>query len=151
MKKLCSLIILSISLSLTYNLVAQTVFVNKTDSKYHLLSCRYLDPNHDSLNISFAIKKGLGACPVCNPTAKNASSSGSMGTSKSMDPSKGMGDSKSMGAPKSMEKSGMNQKENSSANVAAQQCAVLDKDGKRCIGMAEPGSVYCWEHRNYKK
>jgi hypothetical protein len=151
MKKLCCLLILSIFLSLTFNLVAQTVFVNKTDSKYHLLSCRYLDPNHDSLDISFAIKKGLGPCPVCNPTAKNASSSGSMGSSKSMEPSKGMGDSKSMGAPKSMEKSGMGQKENSSANVAAQQCAVINKDGKRCIGTAEPGSVYCWEHRNYKK
>jgi hypothetical protein len=70
---------------------------------------------------------------------------GSMGASKSMDAPK------SMDSPKSMEKSGMGQKVNSSTNVAGQQCAVINKDGKRCIGTVEPGSVYCWEHRNYKK
>jgi hypothetical protein len=56
-----------------------------------------------------------------------------------------------MGAMKSMEKSGMKQQMNSSANTAGQQCAVINKDGKRCIGTAEPGSIYCYEHRNYKK
>jgi len=40
---------------------------------------------------------------------------------------------------------------NSSVNTAGQQCAVINKDGKRCVGTPEPGSIYCWEHRNYKK
>jgi hypothetical protein len=136
MKKLIKLLILSVLLTSATNVIAQTVYVNKADSKYHLLTCKYLDPSHDSLNMAFAIKKGLGACPVCNPSVQGASSSGSMG---------------SMGAPKSMEKSGMGQQVNSSANVAGQQCAVINKDGKRCIGKTEPGSIYCWEHRNYKK
>jgi hypothetical protein len=142
MKKLFKLFFLSVFLTSAANVFAQTVYVNKTDSKYHLLTCKYLDPSHDSLSMAFAIKKGLGECPVCNPSGKGTSSSGSMGS---------MGAPKSMDAPKSMEKSGMGQQVNSSANVAGQQCAVINKDGKRCIGKAEPGTIYCAEHRNYKK
>jgi hypothetical protein len=142
MKKLFKLLILSVFLTSATNVFAQTVYVNKKDSKYHLLTCKYLDPSHDSLDMTFAIKKGLGECPVCNPSGKATSTSGSMGT---------MGAPKSMDAPKSMEKSGMGQRVNSSANVAGQQCAVINKDGKRCVGKAEPGSIYCWEHRDYKK
>jgi len=133
MKKLLSLIVLSIILTSTVNLFAQTVFTNKADSKYHLLSCKYLDPSHDSLDMTLAVKKGFSPCDVCKPTAQSASGSGSMG----------MGASKSMGTAKSMEKS--------SSNMTVKQCAVIEKDGKRCIGEAESGSVYCWEHRNYKK
>ena len=142
MKKLLKLLIFFIFLTSTVNVIGQTVYVNKTDSKYHLLSCRYLDPSHDSLDMALAIKKGLGPCSVCKPTAKSASSSGSMGS---------MDTPKSMDAPKSMGKSGMNKQVNSSTNVAGQQCAVINKDGKRCIGKAEPGSIYCWEHKDYKK
>ena len=136
MKKLLSLLILTVILTSTVNVFAQTVYTNKADSKYHLLTCKYLDPSHDSLNMAFAIKKGFGACPVCKPSAQGASSSGSMG---------------SMDAPKSMEKSGMGQPVNATTNPASKQCAVIEKDGTRCIGQTEPGSVYCWEHRNYKK
>jgi hypothetical protein len=142
MKKLLSLLVLSVILTSTINVFAQTVYTNKADSKYHLLTCKYLDPSHDSLDMAFAIKKGFGACPVCKPSAQGASSSGSMGS---------MGAPKSMDAPKSMEKSGMNQQMNSSTNTANEQCAVIGKDGKRCTGMVEAGSIYCWEHRNYKK
>jgi hypothetical protein len=145
MKRLLKLLVLSIFLTSTINVSAQIVYVNKTDSKYHLLSCRFLDPSHDSLDMSLAIKKGLAPCSVCEPSAKSKSSSGSMGTSGSM------GNSNSMGAPKSTGKSGMKEQVNSSVNRASQQCAVINKDGKRCIGTAEPGSIYCWEHRNYKK
>jgi hypothetical protein len=139
MKKLLSLLVLSILLTSTINVFAQTVYTNKADSKYHLLSCKFLDPSHDSLDMTFAIKKGFSPCSVCKPSAQGASSSGSMGAPNSMS------------APKSMEKSGMKEQVNSSASVAGQQCAVIEKDGKRCVGKVEPGSVYCWEHRNYKK
>ena len=142
MKKLLRLLILSVFLTSAANVIAQTVYVNKTDSKYHLLTCKYLDPSHDSLDMTFAIKKGLGECPNCNPSGKGASSSGSMGS---------MSAPKSMDAPKSMEKSGMGQQVNSSANTAGQQCAVINTDGKRCTGKAEPGSIYCREHKDYKK
>jgi hypothetical protein len=142
MKKLFKFLILSAFLTSAINVFAQTVYVNKADSKYHLLTCKYLDPSHDSLDMAFAIKKGFGACPVCKPSAQGASSSGSMGS---------MGAPKSMDAPKSMEKSGMGQQVNATTKVASQQCAVIEKDGKRCIGQTEPGSIYCWEHRNYKK
>lgn len=133
MKKLTGLFILSIFLTSTVNVMSQEVYVNKSDSKYHLLSCKYLDPTHDSLDMTMAVKKGLSPCSVCKPSTKGTSSSGDMG------------------APKSMEMSGMKQKANTSDKAATQQCAVIMKDGKRCTGMAEPGSLYCWDHRNYKK
>jgi len=145
MKELFKLVVLSAFLTAAINVSAQTVYVNKADSKYHLLSCRFLDPSHDSLDMSLAIKKGLAPCSVCKPSSKSKSSSGSMGTSGTM------GNSNSMGATKSMDKSGMKQQMNSSVNTAGQQCAVINKDGKRCTGTAEPGSIYCYEHRNYKK
>ena len=142
MKKLFKLLFLFVFLTSAASVFAQTVYVNKTDSKYHLLTCKYLDPSHDSLSMTFAIRKGLGECPVCNPSGKGASSSGKMDN---------MGAPKSMDAPKNMEKSGMGQQVNSSVNVAGQQCAVINKDGKRCIGKTEPGTIYCAEHKNYKK
>jgi len=140
MKKLIGLLIMSLFMASTSSLVAQTVYVNKTDSKYHLLTCKYLDPSHDSLDMTFALKKGLGACSVCKPNAKGTSSSGSMD----------MDAPNSMSSPKSMDKSGMKKEGDSAANLS-KQCAVIEKDGKRCIGQIEPGSIYCWEHRNYKK
>ena len=151
MKILFKLLIMWVFLTSAINTFAQTVFVNKADAKFHLLSCRYLDPNHDSLDMAFAIKKGLGACDVCKPSAKGASSSGSMGGAGSMGAQGSMAAPGSMSAPKSMEKSGMKEQVNSPANVAAKQCAFINKDGKRCIGEAEPGTVYCWEHKDYKK
>ena len=129
---------MSIILASAINLFSQTVYTNKADSKYHLLTCRYLDPSHDSLDMAFAVKKGFGACPVCKPSAQG-SSSGSMGNANNMS------------APKSMGKSGMDQKGNSSVNTASQQCAAIEKDGKRCVEKAEPGSIYCLKHKNYMK
>jgi hypothetical protein len=142
MKKLLKFLFLLVFLTSATTTFSQTVYVNKADSRYHLLTCKYLDTSHDSLDMTFAIKKGLGACPVCNPGAKGTSSSGSMGS---------MGTTKSMDAPKSREKSGMGQQVNSPANMAGNQCAVINKDGKRCIGKAEPGTIYCTMHKNYKK
>ena len=140
MKKLIGLLIMFVLTASSTSVVAQTVYTNKTDSKYHLLTCKYLDPSHDSLDMMFALKKGLGPCGVCKPDAKGTSSSGSMG----------MDAPNSMSSPKSMDKSGMKKEGNSSANLS-EQCAVIEKDGKRCIGQVEPGSIYCWDHRNYKK
>ena len=76
MKKLLSLLDSVSHLTSTVNVFAQTVYTNKADSKYHLLTCKYLDPR---MNMAFAINKGFGACPVCKPSAQGASSSGSMG------------------------------------------------------------------------
>jgi hypothetical protein len=148
MKKLLKLLVLSLILTSAANAFAQTVYVNKADSKYHLLTCKYLDPSHDSLSMEFAIKKGFGECPVCNPSGKGSSSSGGMG---SMGTPKNSDASKSMDAPKNMGKSMMGQPANSSSNVADDQCAVIEKDGKRCIGKAAPGSIYCLPHKDYKK
>ncbi len=75
MKKLFKLLVLSTFLTSAINVSAQTVYVNKADSKYHLLSCRFLDPSHDSLDMAIAVKKGFSPCSVCNPSAQGGSSS----------------------------------------------------------------------------
>ena len=139
MKTLTKLFILLCFLNFAITVSAQKVYINKGKSDYHLLTCKYLDPAHDSLDITSAVKKGLGACTVCNPNVPGASSSGSMGADKSME------------ATKSVEKSDMMQKNPQSSKVTTSLCTVINSDGKRCPGNAEEGSKYCLEHRNYKK
>jgi len=126
MKILFKLLIMSVFLTSAINVSAQTVFKSKSESKYHLLTCKYLEQSHDSLDLSFAIKKGFSPCGVCSPPTK-------------------VGE-KSNAAPMSMGKTEMKPQMNSSTNVAAKQCAFVDKDGKRCPGEIEAGSIYCWDH-----
>lgn len=128
MKKLFKLLILSVFLTSANNLFAQTVYKSKTESKYHLLSCRYLEQSHDSLDLSFAIKKGFSPCSVCNPPTK-------------------VGQAIKSNAPMNMGKTEMKPQMNSSANVAGQQCAFMMKDGTRCPEKVVAGSIYCLGHK----
>ncbi len=127
MKKLLRLIILSIFLTSTVNVIAQTVFKSKTESKYHLISCKFLDQKHDSLDLSIALKKGYSPCDVCEPPTK-------------------IGEVKKSNASMDMGKSEPKQQMNSSIGTAFKQCVFIDKDGKRCPGEAEKGSKYCLVH-----
>jgi hypothetical protein len=128
MGKLFKLLILTVFLASTINVRAQTVYKSKTESKYHILGCRYLDQSHDSLDLTFAIKKGFSPCKVCNPPTKVGSAT------------------KSSTTPMSMGKTEMKPQMNSSTNVASQQCAFVMKDGTRCPEKAEAGSIYCMGH-----
>ena len=49
MKKLLRLLILSVFLTSVANVIAQTVYVNKTDSKYHLLWKNCFQPHEVSI------------------------------------------------------------------------------------------------------
>jgi hypothetical protein len=129
MKKLIKLLILSVFLTSAINVCAQTVYKSKANSKYHILGCRYLDQSHDSLDLTLAIKKGFGPCPVCNPPTKTSSGS------------------KSNTAPMSMGKTEMQPQMNSSTNVASQQCAFVLSDGTKCPEKAVAGSIYCTVHK----
>jgi hypothetical protein len=33
------------------------------------------------------------------------------------------------------------------SKTASRQCAAITKNGTRCKRRAEPGSIYCWQHR----
>ncbi len=127
MKKLFKLLILSVFMTSTINVFAQTVYKSKSESKYHLLSCRYLEQSHDSLDLSVAIKNGLSPCSKCTPPTK-------------------VGQSTKSNAPMEMGKTDMNQQMNSSTKVTDKQCIFVMKDGKRCTGEVEAGSKYCQMH-----
>lgn len=128
MKELFKLLILSVFLTSTVNVFAQTVYKSKSESKYHLLSCRYLEQNHDSLDLSFALKNGFSPCSVCNPPTK-------------------VGQAIKSNAPMNMGKTEMKPKMNSTTNMTAQQCAFVMKDGMRCPEKAVAGSIYCMGHK----
>lgn len=129
MKKLFKLLILTVFLASAINVCAQTVYKSKAESKYHIIGCRYLDQSHDSLDLTFAIKKGFSPCRVCNPPTKVGSAA------------------KSTTAPMGMGKTEMKPKMNPSTNVSSQQCAFVLSDGTRCPEKAEAGSVYCMVHK----
>jgi hypothetical protein len=129
MKKLFKLLILSVFMCSSINVCAQTVFKSKAESKYHLLSCRYLDQSHDSLDLAFALKNGFSPCSVCNPPTKVGQIV------------------KSSGASMNMGKTEMKQQMNSTTNMADQQCAFVMKDGTRCPEKVEKGSIYCMRHK----
>lgn len=128
MKKLISLLILSIFLTASIDLIAQTVYVTKTGTKYHSDGCRYLSQSKIAIDLASAIKS-YGACSVCKPSTQVGSSSNKNATSTSTQRIE----------PK--------QQVNSSTNVASQQCAAITKAGTRCSRKADAGSVYCWQHK----
>jgi hypothetical protein len=128
MKKVFGLIIVSFFMASTINLFAQTVYKSKVESKYHLLTCRYLDQSHDSLDLSFAIKKGFAPCPVCDPPTK-------------------VGQAVKKNAPMEMGKTDMKPPMNSSTMAADKQCIFVKSDGTRCTKEAETGSKYCMTHK----
>jgi hypothetical protein len=129
MKRLTKLLILSVFLTSTVNVCAQTVYKSKAESKYHMIGCRYLDQSHDSLDLTFAIKKGFSPCSVCNPPTKVGSVT------------------KSTPAPMGMGKTEMKPQMNSSTNVASKQCAFVLSDGTKCPEKAVAGSIYCMVHK----
>ena len=124
-EKAFGLLILSVFLTSTIDVFAQTVYTNKTDSKFHLLTCKYLDPSHDSLDMAFALKKGLGACAVCKPSAR-------------VPRQRSMGTPSSMGAPKSMEKSGMAKEGIHLRILPVSNAQSLRKMGKDALDRSNP-------------
>ena len=129
MKKLISLFILLIFLTTTFDVIAQTVYVTKTGSKYHNDGCRYLSQSKISIDLSAAIAKGYGPCSICKPPTQTVSTSNSKA------------------ATITPEKREVKQQVNSSTNAVSQQCAAITKAGTRCSRKAEAGSIYCWQHK----
>jgi peptidoglycan hydrolase CwlO-like protein len=136
MKKLICLLILSIFLVSTINVSAQTVYITKTGSKYHNDGCRYLSQSKISIDLATAISKGYGPCSVCKPPTQVTSSSNNKITNTNTEKT----------AVKQQINTSAN-KVNQSTNPVSQQCAAITKAGTRCTRKAEPGSIYCWQHK----
>lgn len=128
MKKIFSLLLLSILLTASIDLMAQTVYITKTGAKYHNDGCRYLSQSKISIDLASAISKGYGPCSVCKPPTQATSPS----TNK---PATATPEKKEV------------QKQVTPTNVVSQQCAAITKAGTRCSRKAEAGSIYCWQHK----
>jgi hypothetical protein len=126
MKKLVGLFFLLIFLTTSINVIAQTVYVTKTGSKFHNDGCRYLSQSKISLDLSAAIAKGYGPCSVCKPPTQTSNIKAASATP---------------------EKREVKQQVNSQTNTVSQQCAAITKAGTRCTRKAEVGSIYCWQHK----
>lgn len=46
---------------------AQTVYVTKTGTKYHVADCRYLSQSKIAIELKDAIERGYEPCKVCHP------------------------------------------------------------------------------------
>ena len=128
MKKVISLSILLIFLTTTIDVIAQTVYVTKTGSKYHKDGCKYLSQSKISIDLSAAIAKGYGPCSVCKP------------------PTQAVSTSNSKAAITTPEKREVKQPVNLPTNAVSKQCAAITKAGTRCTRKSEVGSIYCWQH-----
>lgn len=116
--------ILFISLTLGYNISAQTVYTTKTGEKYHTSSCRYLKYSKKEIKLEKAKALGYDACKICKPTTSN--------TKK-----------------KSNSTALTTQKENkttTSKKTTATQCTGKTKAGKRCKRKTKNANGRCYQH-----
>lgn len=130
MKRLLTSFILLIFLICSSNVIAQTVYITKTGTKYHNDGCRYLSQSKIQIDLASAISKGYGACSVCKPPTKVTSTSDVKTTNTTLKETKEV-----------------KQQTNTTNTVSSQQCAAITKAGTRCTRKAEPGSIYCWQHK----
>jgi len=121
------LLFFSILLFCSINVIAQTVYVTRTGSKYHNDGCRYLSQSKIAIDLTDAISKGYGPCSVCKPpTQPTKTSKASQQTEKN--------------------ETSTNQQKSETTST---QCAAITQAGIRCTRKAEPGSIYCWQHQGY--
>jgi len=64
---------LIVLLSLSFTIVAQTVYVTKTGKKYHSENCRSLSHSKIEITLSKAQEYGYSACSVCKPPTESSS------------------------------------------------------------------------------
>ena len=123
--------ILLITLSVTFsiNLSAQTVYVTKTGEKYNKSICKYLKYSKKETTIKKAKSLGYSACKVCKPTMDN--------TAKIPDTSLYL-------VPKS--DSNTNKSATKIKNVTSTRCKGKTKKGVRCKRMTKNSNGRCYQH-----
>ncbi len=111
-------------------LLAQTVYVTNSGSKYHTSNCSYLRSSSIPITLAEANQKGYGPCSRCDPPIY---SEGNTSNNKSnlLDDSK------------------LREKLNSTSPTST-QCKAITKKGTQCSRNAQEGSDYCWQHSKTK-
>lgn len=130
MKALISFLII---LTWTLSLPAQTVYITKTGTKYHVSSCRYLRESKISVSLSEARDRGYGPCSVCKPPLQ----------SNVKNPTQKTDPNQLLNSPPSTSDS---KKQVNTTVRERQQCVAITQAGLRCKRLAESGSLYCWQH-----
>jgi hypothetical protein len=131
MKTLISFLVI---LAWTITLSAQTVYITKTGSKYHISSCRHLSQSKISISLSEARERGYGPCSVCKPPVQT----------NVKNPNQKTETNQLLNSPSG--KSDNKQQLNTST-TDRQQCAAITQAGTRCKRLAQVGSRYCWQHQ----
>ncbi len=66
MKKILFLFLAYFAIAIS-NCTAQTVYITKTSSKYHVENCRYLSESKIAIQLKDGIERGYQPCKVCHP------------------------------------------------------------------------------------
>ncbi len=114
-------LLLFLFLIFSYTVFAQTVYITKTGSKYHLSKCSYLSSSKISIDLNEAKERGFTSCGRCKPDKKLNSN---VDTEKK------------------------NKKEvKKKTTTTTNRCEGITKKGSRCKRNAQKGSRYCWQHK----
>jgi hypothetical protein len=116
-------ILLFLSFGIIENVLAQTVYVTNTGTKYHVSSCRYLSKSSYSIALSEAVSQGYVACSVCGVKRENSSESVDVVSTQ----------------PASNSSPG-------SESTISTQCTGTTKSGNRCKRMTTDSSGRCYQH-----
>jgi len=109
------------------NSVAQTVYVTKSGKKYHTSTCRYINQNSLSIELSQAISKGYDACSVCKPDKIESSTSNESPNN-------------------SINEEENNSNKNTTESNQKVQCSAKTKKGSQCKRMTKSPNGKCWQH-----
>jgi hypothetical protein len=109
-------------------LTAQTVYITKSGSKYHIATCSYLSKSSIPMELSELSSK-YSACSRCNPTAKKTETKEDVKTQKN---SSSVTESKLTKSTKP---------------AVSGRCQATTKKGSQCKRNAAAGSSYCWQHK----
>jgi hypothetical protein len=122
--KALRILLLFISLTLSYSISAQTVYTTKTGEKYHKSSCHYLKHSKKLIKLDRAKTLGYTACKVCKPTIKNTKQeSNSIASKEETKP-----------------------KSTATKKITATQCTGKTKSGKRCKRKTKNANGRCYQH-----
>ena len=116
MKLLFGLIVVFL---LSIPLKAQTCYVTKTGTKYHLPSCSYLKYSKTPYDLDKAVAAGYTACSRCKPTKKSLALAAK---TVKVTPNK------------------------VTKTVSSVRCKGRTKSGTRCKRQTKNASGYCYQH-----
>lgn len=115
------LLLAVISLLLMGNVFAQTVYVTKTGTKYHKVTCKYLSKSSIAISLTDAVSQGYTACSVCKPSSTYTTTT----TTKTNTTTTGTTTKK---------------------QTQSEQCSATTKAGTRCKRMTLSPNGKCWQH-----